>query len=104
MCGRFFFTERQRIANMACSRSFAVCFLITLMFMFLLICHISPKAAIGYDLLLYTVFYNSNYTIKDSFMSYCDCQEPNSEYSKKYWSKKFKCINFRFYWKVANEN
>jgi len=37
---------------MARSRSLAVCFLITRMFMFLLICLDSTKAAMGYDLLL----------------------------------------------------
>jgi hypothetical protein len=42
----------QRVANMARSRSLAVCFLVTCMFMFLLICLNSTKAAMGYDLLL----------------------------------------------------
>jgi len=37
---------------MARSPSLAVCFLITRMFMFLLICLDSTKAAMGYDLLL----------------------------------------------------
>ena len=41
---------------MARSRSLAVCLLITRMFMFLLICLDSTKAAMGYDLLLTPVF------------------------------------------------
>jgi len=41
---------------MARSRSLAVCLLITCMFMLLLICLDSTKAAMGYDLLLCGVF------------------------------------------------
>ena len=42
----------QRVANMARSRSLAVCFLITRMFIFLLICLYGTNAAMGYHLLL----------------------------------------------------
>jgi hypothetical protein len=42
----------QRIANIARNRSLAVRFLIIYLFMFLLICLFSTKAAMGYDFLL----------------------------------------------------
>jgi len=47
-------SRHTRVANMARSRSLAVCLLITRMFMFLLICLGSTKAAMGYYLLLAT--------------------------------------------------
>jgi|GEM_PF-3644397 len=51
---------------MACSRSLAICFLITLMFKLLLICLNSTKAAMGYDLLLANVFpFETITTLKD---------------------------------------
>ena len=50
----------QRSANMARSRSFAGFILITRMFMLLLICFDKLKAAMGYYLLLPTVFSFSN--------------------------------------------
>jgi hypothetical protein len=43
---------------MARSRSLALCFLITRMFMLLLICLDSTKAAMGYDLLLGCVLFD----------------------------------------------
>jgi hypothetical protein len=47
----------QRVANMARSRSLAKCFLITRIFMLLLICLNNTKAAMGYYLLLAVVIY-----------------------------------------------
>ena len=47
---------------MARSRSLAICFLITRMFMFLLICLNSTKAAMGYDLLLGKVHYLESFS------------------------------------------
>jgi hypothetical protein len=41
----------QRVANMARSRSLAVCFLIICIFFLLLICLDNTNAAMGYDLL-----------------------------------------------------
>ena len=52
----FCFNGYQRVANMARSRSLALCLLITRMFMLLLICLDSTKAAMGYDLLLWAAF------------------------------------------------
>ncbi len=54
---------------MARSRSFAVCFLITRMFMFLLICLDSTKAAMGYYLLLAVVFLVKTKFLKENNFS-----------------------------------
>jgi hypothetical protein len=43
---------------MARGRSLAICLLITRMFMLLIICLDSTKAAMGYDLLLETVIFS----------------------------------------------
>ena len=48
-----FLMQPKRVANMARSRSIALCLLITRMFVLLLICLDERKAAMGYYLLLY---------------------------------------------------